>query len=433
MGADNQQNNSGNNSKNQHSKSSLVSFQQSVTRNNFGITSYHWKGTGTNPTTADDTIDDCSVATGTSSLSWSSPYYSPMKISYSGSNPSSPNSTISTLPVATVATCTAAVGSTTSTAIAPKKEFLSTTTTNDVNVLHPSNILPLNVPEIENGPGARVCNSIVHPLYHSVCIPTLYQPINLTYPGLTMIHGNPPVLVVHDFLSSQECYHLIQLAYNMDGSSSSTGFGPAPVVGSNNSSSPSSTRAGAGTMAVGEVSSMRTSTTCCLSPLEVPFLLQKIASIFPTKPLEHMESPQIGRYERGQQYLQHYDAFDLTTEAGQAHAANGGQRVVTVLTYLNTVPPPGGSTYFPLLNHLRIQPCQGMALIFFPATIYGQLDPMALHAAEPALNTTKYVSQIWIRQGPHQSVTLPNSPALNYNSAANRINVPTSWPQSHIS
>jgi hypothetical protein len=39
-----------------------------------------------------------------------------------------------------------------------------------------------------------------------------------------------------------------------------------------------------------------------------------------------------------------------------------------------------------------------MALVFFPATIDGFLDPLALHAALPAVDT-KYVSQIWIRQG----------------------------------
>jgi prolyl 4-hydroxylase len=431
MGADNKQNSVGKNNKNQHSKSSFVSFQQSATSNNVGITSYLWKGTGNNPTAADDYVDDSSVATGNSSLSWSSPYYSPMKISHSASNPSSPNSTISALPVATVATCynhssyidslrTAAV-STTTASPPSTKAFLSTIEpTNNTNILYPYNIVPLNVSE--NVLGSSVYTSLVHPLYHSVCTSTMYQPINLTYPGLAMIHVSPPVFVVHDFLSPQECHHLIQLAYNMDGISSSTGFGPAPVVGSNRSTTGIG---GVAAAAVGEVSSMRTSTTCCLSPMEVPFLLQKIASILPAKPLNHMESPQIGRYERGQQYLQHYDAFDLTTEAGQAHAANGGQRVVTVLTYLNTVPPPGGCTYFPRLNHLRIQPYQGMALIFFPATIYGQLDPMALHAAEPAVDTTKYVSQIWVRQGPHQRVTLPAS--LSYSIAANNINAPTTW------
>jgi hypothetical protein len=38
------------------------------------------------------------------------------------------------------------------------------------------------------------------------------------------------------------------------------------------------------------------------------------------------------------------------------------------------------------------------ACVFFPATVDGALDELALHAAEPAVDT-KYVSQIWVRQG----------------------------------
>lgn len=41
-----------------------------------------------------------------------------------------------------------------------------------------------------------------------------------------------------------------------------------------------------------------------------------------------------------------------------------------------------------------------MALVFFPATVDGLLDRNALHAALPAVEPyTKYVSQVWIRQG----------------------------------
>lgn len=94
-------------------------------------------------------------------------------------------------------------------------------------------------------------------------------------------------------------------------------------------------------------------------------------------------------------YLQHYDAFNLDQEDGRRFAANGGQRTVTVLVYLNDV-AQGGATAFPNLN-LQVQPRQGMALVFFPATVDGALDRQALHAALPAVDT-KYVSQIWIRQ-----------------------------------
>jgi hypothetical protein len=38
-----------------------------------------------------------------------------------------------------------------------------------------------------------------------------------------------------------------------------------------------------------------------------------------------------------------------------------------------------------------------MALVFFPSTLDGLLDKMALHAALPAVDI-KYVSQVWIRQ-----------------------------------
>ena len=86
----------------------------------------------------------------------------------------------------------------------------------------------------------------------------------------------------------------------------------------------------------------------------------------------------------------------MDEEDGRRFASNGGQRIVTVLVYLNDV-ARGGATSFPNLK-LQIQPRQGMALVFFPATVDGVLDRQALHAALPALDT-KYVSQIWIRQG----------------------------------
>jgi prolyl 4-hydroxylase len=48
--------------------------------------------------------------------------------------------------------------------------------------------------------------------------------------------------------------------------------------------------------------------------------------------------------------------------------------------------------------NLKVSPRKGTALVFFPATVDGYLDKMALHAALPAIDT-KYVSQVWIRQG----------------------------------
>lgn len=150
---------------------------------------------------------------------------------------------------------------------------------------------------------------------------------------------------------------------------------------------------------------------------------------------KYKSTSKVGRYLPTQQYRQHYDAFDLSNDDGRRFALNGGQRVVTVLIYLNT-PQSGGHTRFPALfvkensdalnddpastsptemNNttanvpLEIKPRKGMAIVFFPATVDGLLDKRVLHAALPAVDT-KYVSQIWIRQTDYEgqpSVRLP--------------------------
>ena len=198
----------------------------------------------------------------------------------------------------------------------------------------------------------------------------VYNGVNPNYPGLRVLNSSPPVFAVDNFLSPLECQFLVTVA--------SDSFGPAPVVGKG----------------AGEVSASRTSSTCYLSREDLPDLMRKV-SVLTGKPIEHCELPQVGRYLPSQQYLQHFDAFDTSNEDGRRFAANGGQRTVTVLIYLNDV-LRGGATRFPALN-LDVQPRQGMALVFFPATVDGYLDKMALHAALPAVDT-KYVSQVWIRQ-----------------------------------
>lgn len=129
---------------------------------------------------------------------------------------------------------------------------------------------------------------------------------------------------------------------------------------------------------------------------EQAWLHEKVEALT-TKPRATHEPPQVARYEGGQFYLAHFDAFDMATVPGRECALTGGQRVATVLIYLVDV-AEGGGTYFPKIDK-RFAPVAGTAVVFFPATVDGKLDPLALHAAEatgPA--TVKWVSQVWIRQ-----------------------------------
>lgn len=217
-----------------------------------------------------------------------------------------------------------------------------------------------------------------------------FNGINPAYPGVRVLNSDPPVFAVDNFLTPFECQFLVTVA--------SDSFGPAPVVGKG----------------AGEVSPSRTSSTCYLSREDLPDLMRKV-SMLTGKPIEHCELPQVGRYLPSQQYLQHFDAFDTSNEDGRRFAANGGQRTITVLIYLNDC-LRGGATSFPALN-LDVQPRQGTALVFFPATIDGHLDKRALHAALPAVDT-KFVSQVWIRQStyngqPSKRLTQIMGPPLN--------------------
>lgn len=68
---------------------------------------------------------------------------------------------------------------------------------------------------------------------------------------------------------------------------------------------------------------------------------------------------QVGRYYTSQKYNNHWDAFDLNTEDGRRFAQNGGQRVCTVLVYLNDV-ASGGCTAFPQLG-MKVHPKKGQS------------------------------------------------------------------------
>ena len=205
-------------------------------------------------------------------------------------------------------------------------------------------------------------------------VPPIYNGINPNYPNAQLLHAHPPIFIVENFLTAAECDFLID--------ASTDALGPAPVVGKGG----------------GEVSPSRTSSTCYLAREDLPEYIRKVC-LLTGQPPEHCELPQVGRYLPSQQYLQHFDAFDIGNEDGRRFASNGGQRIVTVLVYLNDV-PRGGATSFPNLN-LVVQPRRGMALIFFPSTLDGLLDKMALHAALPAVDV-KYVSQVWIRQSKYE-------------------------------
>lgn len=122
-------------------------------------------------------------------------------------------------------------------------------------------------------------------------------------------------------------------------------------------------------------------------------------------PQSHGEAFNILRYEIGQKYDSHYDAFNPDEYGPQP-----SQRVASFLLYLSSV-EEGGETMFPFENGsavssgfeykqcvgLKVKPRQGDGLLFYSLFPNGTIDPTSLHGSCPVIKGVKWVATKWIR------------------------------------
>lgn len=111
-------------------------------------------------------------------------------------------------------------------------------------------------------------------------------------------------------------------------------------------------------------------------------------------PLENGEGLQVLRYGAGAEYKPHYDYFDPQQPGSQRVLARGGQRVASLVMYLNT-PARGGATVFPDA-HFEVAAVRGNAVFFS----YDRPHPMTrtLHGGAPVLAGEKWIATKWLRE-----------------------------------
>lgn len=113
-------------------------------------------------------------------------------------------------------------------------------------------------------------------------------------------------------------------------------------------------------------------------------------------PVENGEGIQILNYKVGAEYKAHFDYFPPDDPGSTVHLAKGGQRVSTLVMYLNDV-EAGGETAFPELG-LAISPKKGSALYFEYCNSFNQVDPLSLHSGMPVIAGEKWIATKWMRQ-----------------------------------
>lgn len=206
---------------------------------------------------------------------------------------------------------------------------------------------------------------------------------------LRLLHTSPPVLAIEHFLSDLECQEIKDV----------TG---STLEGKNDSRE--TVQVNSATLST-LATSVRTSTSWFCHYAQVPTLIAKARHVLGI-PLQRMEEPQVVRYRPGEEFSWHYD------EIPRSLLENGGQRVATLLVYLNNVEKGGGTIFRDLKGEggtrLKVTPRMGSALLFFPAFADGRPDDRTLHKGEVALDT-KWICQMWIHQNNYTPVTPPGN------------------------
>ncbi|GAB2670157.1 2OG-Fe(II) oxygenase [Nocardia goodfellowii] len=125
-------------------------------------------------------------------------------------------------------------------------------------------------------------------------------------------------------------------------------------------------------------------------------LLDRRTSALMNWPVEKGEGLQILRYGPGGEYRPHFDYFPPEDPGSWRHVEIPGQRVATLIVYLNDV-EAGGATAFPEAG-LSVAPKKGGALYFRYCNGAGQLDPLTRHCGELVTAGEKWIMTKWMRQ-----------------------------------
>lgn len=114
-------------------------------------------------------------------------------------------------------------------------------------------------------------------------------------------------------------------------------------------------------------------------------------------PAQNAEGLGVLHYDPGERYAPHVDYIPDTPQNAE-HLAQRGQRVRTVLVYLNEG-FEGGATEFPRLD-LAFKPPRGGALMFDSVKPDGSVDPVTLHTGAPPTRGEKWLISKWFRTRP---------------------------------
>jgi len=173
-----------------------------------------------------------------------------------------------------------------------------------------------------------------------------------------------------NFITSEECDEIIKLA--------SDGFEKSKTLGT-------------------DIEGYRVAFSTWIKNDEpISIKLKQITSEETGIPIENMETIHVVKYEVGGEYKDHQDFFHPGEPYYDDCMSRGGQRIKSVLFYLNDE-FEGGETNFPMKG-IKVKPVKSKAIIWDNINEDGTLDYESIHAGLPVISGFKYIATIWIRE-----------------------------------
>lgn len=187
-----------------------------------------------------------------------------------------------------------------------------------------------------------------------------------------IINNSPEIFTIDNFITNDECEHFINISKNK--------IQTAYVCGDKK----------------GIVSKGRTEKNCWISKdndsitKNIASKISKLVDI----PIEQAESFQVIYYDINQEYRNHYDSWLFDNSENSTRNLKNGQRIKTVLVYLNDVIKRGG-TKFNKLN-IEIKAEKGKLLMF--DNVHENTNvrhELSEHAGMPILEGEKWAFNLW--------------------------------------
>jgi len=112
---------------------------------------------------------------------------------------------------------------------------------------------------------------------------------------------------------------------------------------------------------------------------------------------KHFENYQVIHYNPGEEYQYHFDAYDKNDkEKYNEFCSERGNRLKTVLVYLNDV-EEGGGTGFQIINK-KVDAKKGRIVVFENVNKDNIRYKRSLHAGLPVIKGEKWAFNLWLRE-----------------------------------